>query len=64
MAVAATGDPLILGEELAPKGVLDAEICAHTYLSPHPIHILHLYIFMIQRPKVSPSLDKPPFGNL
>lgn len=33
MTVAATGDPLILGEEPAPKGVLDAEICAHTYLS-------------------------------
>lgn len=49
MTVAATGEPLILDEESAPEGVLGAEICAHTYLSPHPVHILHLYIFMIQR---------------
>lgn len=27
MTVAATGDSLILGEEPAPKGILDAEIC-------------------------------------
>lgn len=51
--MAATGGPLILDEESAPKGILDAENYAQTYLSPHPIHLLHLYIFMIQRDQKS-----------